>query len=79
VGALAAPGRNLAHLGVRRARALFEALVGDNLDLGRPDEVQLTFGRQIRSNTTGTFSTRVVTHGVDVIVNIFYKHCRIKE
>jgi hypothetical protein len=63
----------------RRARAFFEALAADNLDLGRPDEVQLTFGRQIRSTTTGTFSTKVVTRGVDVIVNVFYKHSRIKE
>jgi hypothetical protein len=63
----------------RRARAFFEALVADNLDLGRPDEVQLTFGRQIRSTTTGAFSTKVVTRGVDVIVNVFYKHSRIKE
>jgi hypothetical protein len=63
----------------RRARGFFEALVADNLDLGRPDEVQLTFGRQIRSNTESPFSTKVVTRGVDVIVNVFYKHSRIKE
>jgi len=63
----------------RRARGFFEALVADNLDIGRPDEVQLTFGRQIRSNTDSPFSTKVVTRGVDVIVNVFYKHSRIKE
>jgi hypothetical protein len=53
----------------RRARGFFEALVADNLDLGRPDEVQLTFGRKIRSDTQSEFSTKVVTRGVDVIVN----------
>lgn len=63
----------------RRARGFFEALVADNLDLGRPDEVQLTFGRKIRSDTQSEFSTKVVTRGVDVIVNVFYKHSRIKE
>lgn len=63
----------------RRARAFFEALVADNLDLGRPNEVQLIFGRQVRSNTVGTFSTKVVTRGVEVTVNIFYRHSRIKE
>jgi hypothetical protein len=63
----------------RRARAFFEALVADNLDLGRPDEVQLIFARKIYSNTDGQFSTKVVTRGVDVIVNVFYKHSRIKE
>jgi hypothetical protein len=54
----------------RRARSFFEALVADNLDLGRPDEVQLTFGRKIRSDTRSEFSTKVVTRGVDVIVNV---------
>ena len=63
----------------RRARGFFEALVADNLDIGRPDEVQLIFGRKIYANTEGQFSTRVVTRGVDVIVNAFYKHSRIKE
>lgn len=63
----------------RRARAFFEATVADNLDLGRPDEVQLIFGRRIQKNTKGTFSTKVVTRGVDVTVNVFYRHSRIKE
>jgi hypothetical protein len=58
----------------RRARAFFEALVTDNLDIGRPDEVQLIFGRKIYSNTDSQFSTKVVTRRVDVIVNVFYKH-----
>jgi hypothetical protein len=62
-----------------RARTFFEALVADNLDIGRPDEVQLIFDRQIRKNTVGTFSTKVVTRGVDVTVNVFYRHSRIKE
>jgi hypothetical protein len=63
----------------RRARAFFEALVADNLDLGRPDEVELIFNRQVRSNTVGKFATRIVTRGVDVILNVSYKHSRIKE
>jgi hypothetical protein len=63
----------------RQARAFFEALVADNLDLGRPDEVQLIFDRRIYANTDSQFSTKVVTRGVDVSVNVFYKHSRIKE
>jgi hypothetical protein len=63
----------------RRARAFFDAVVRDNLDLGRPDEVTLIFDRRIRSDTKGTFATRVVTRGVDVAVNVFYKHSRIKQ
>jgi hypothetical protein len=38
----------------RRARSFVESLITDNLDLGRPDEVQLIFGRQVRKNTKGT-------------------------
>jgi len=63
----------------RRARAFFEAVVADNLSLGRPDEVQLIFDRRVRKDTRGTFSTKVVTRGVEVTVNVFYKHSRIKQ
>ena len=71
--------RTLVFAAPRQARAFFEAVVADNLDLGRPDEAQLIFGRQIRHNTVGTFSTKVVTRGVDVTVNVFYRNSRIKE
>jgi len=63
----------------RDGRAFFEALVADNLDLGRPDTMELIFGRQVRSSTTGVFATRVVTRGVDVTINAFYKHSRVKQ
>ena len=61
------------------ARAFFEALVADNLGLGRPDEVSLIFDRRIRSDTQTGFATRVVTRGVEVTVNVFYRHSRIKQ
>src|SRR5271163_3828397 len=32
----------------RRARFFFEALIGDNLDIGRPANVEIIFGRKIR-------------------------------
>jgi hypothetical protein len=63
----------------RRARGFFEAVVADNLDIGRPDEIKVIFGRQIRSNTKGEFATKVVTRGTDVTINAFYKHSRIKQ
>ena len=64
----------------RRARGFFEAVVADNLDIGRPDEVKLIFGRkQIRRNTRSEFATKVVTRGTDVTINAFYKHSRIKQ
>ena len=63
----------------RQARAFFEALVADNLGIGRPDEISLIFDRRIRSDTDSGFATRVVTRGVEVTVNVFYKHSRIKQ
>jgi hypothetical protein len=63
----------------RRARGFFEALVADNVGTGRPDEVKVIFGRQIYKNTKGEFSTRVVTRGTDVTVNVSYRESRIKQ
>lgn len=63
----------------RRARGLVESLITDNLDLGRPDEVQLIFGRQVRKNTKGTFSSKLVNRGTEMTVNVFYRDSRIKE
>lgn len=63
----------------RNGRAFFEALVADNLDLGRPEQVELIFGRKIRSTTPGVFATRVVTRGVDVTINVGYRHSRVKQ
>ncbi|HZD64738.1 MAG TPA: hypothetical protein VE152_01425, partial [Acidimicrobiales bacterium] len=66
-------------LGPAKIQAFFEAMVADNLDLGRPEEVRLIFSRQIRTTTRSVFSTRVVTRGTDVTVNVSYKNSRIKE
>lgn len=70
----------------RHARALFEAVVADNLDVGRPHEVEVIFtgkaggrGRPHTQPATHRFKTRVVTSGVDVTVNAFWKHSRIKQ
>ena len=68
----------------RRARAFFEALVADNLDVGRPDSVELIFtghrGRRGRlPKVEQVFKTKVVTRDTMVTVNAFYKHSRIKQ
>ena len=63
----------------RYARAFFDALVTDNLDLGRPDTVEIIFDRQVRSSTEGEFRTNVITRGTEVTINAFYKHSRIKQ
>ena len=68
----------------RQARSFFEALVADNLDIGRPASVEVIFGRRIQRNTRGVFRTTVdrPVIGADtsqVIVNVFYKHSRVKQ
>jgi hypothetical protein len=63
----------------RRARAFFEALLADNLDLGRPANIEIIFGRQIRRNTPGTFKTAIDRSVDGVTVNAFYKRSRIKQ
>jgi hypothetical protein len=68
----------------RRARAFFEALIADNLDLGRPENVEIIFGRRVRCDTPGTFRTAIDRPVIDpddkgVVVNIFYKHSRVKQ
>jgi hypothetical protein len=64
----------------RHARGFFEALIADNLDLGRPANVEIIFGRKIRRDTRGTFRTAIDRHdNQGVVVNVFYKHSRIKQ
>ncbi len=45
----------------RHARSFFDALVTDNLDLGRPDTLEIIFDRQVRSTTESEFKTKVIT------------------
>jgi hypothetical protein len=68
----------------RRARGFFEALIADNLDVGRPANVEIIFGRRIRRDTAGVFKTAIdrPVLGPDtggVVLNIFYKHSRVKQ
>jgi hypothetical protein len=60
-------------------RIFFEEVIRENLDLGRPDHVQLVFQRPIHKRTPGCFRTRVVTEGVVPSLYIDYKGCRIKQ
>ena len=76
--------RTIVFTAPRHARGFFEALIADNLDIGRPDQIELIFtGKNERRgrprNHPLTFKTSVVTRGVDVTVNAFYKHSRIKQ
>lgn len=60
-------------------RVFFEDVIRDNLDLGRPDHVQLVFERRVNRRTPGRFRTRVITDGVVPSLHIDYKNSRIKQ
>src|SRR6266511_1833821 len=60
-------------------RAFFEEVIRENLDLGRPDNVQLVFARKITAQTPGRFRTRVITEGVIPSLHIDYRSARVKE
>jgi len=68
----------------RRARAFFEALIAGNLDIGRPANVEIIFNRHIRRDTPGVFRTTIDRPAVGPdsgggVLNLFYKHSRIKQ
>jgi hypothetical protein len=60
-------------------RLFFEDVIRENLDLGRPEHVQLIFGRRVTRQTPGRFRTRVITEDVTPSLHLDYKHTRIKQ
>jgi hypothetical protein len=69
----------------RRARAFFEALVVDNLDIGRPDDVEVIFAGHPRRwgrppKVEPTYKTRIDTRDTTgLTVNADYKNSRVKQ
>jgi hypothetical protein len=60
-------------------RIFFEEIIRENLDIGRPDLVQLIFDRRVTKKTPGRFRTRVLTDGVIPSLHVDYKNSRIKQ
>jgi hypothetical protein len=60
-------------------RIFFEEVIRENLDIGRPDQVQLIFERRVTKRTPGRFRTRVLTEGVVPSLHIDYKNTKIKQ
>jgi hypothetical protein len=60
-------------------RHVFEEIIRENLDLGRPEQVSLIFNRRVTRRTPGTFRTRVITEGVDPSLHLSYKNAKIKQ
>jgi hypothetical protein len=66
------------------ARAFFEALLCENMDLGRPENVELLFRRGQRSGRpaippAGGFKTKIDRYCELVTLNVFYKNSRLKQ
>ena len=60
-------------------RIFFEQVIRENLDIGRPGQVQLIFDRRVTRRTPGRFRTRVITEGVTPSLHVDYKRSRIKQ
>ncbi len=60
-------------------RIFFEDVIRENLDIGRPKQVQLIFDRGVTKTTPSSFRTRVITDGVIPSLHIDYKATRIKQ
>lgn len=60
-------------------RLFFEEVIRENLDLGRPEYLQVVFGRRVTRQTPGRFRTRVITEDVTPSLHLDYKSTRIKQ
>ena len=76
--------RTLVFDGDVHARAFFEALLRENMDLGRPENVELLFRRGQRRGRPAIapargFRTAIDQHCDMVTINVFYKNSRVKQ
>jgi len=65
-----------------QGRHFFEAVIRENLDLGRPDRVGLLFPLRITRKTPPPrygYRTRVITDGVQPSLHVEYKHSHVKQ
>src|SRR5215468_2034976 len=63
----------------QKGREFFEEVMRDNLDLGRPDRLQLIFERRVTKATPGPFRSRVMQEGVHPSLHIQYKNFDLKQ
>ena len=60
-------------------RCFFEEVIRENLDLGRPNQMQLIFDWRVSRRTPGRFRTRVLTEGVVPSLHVEYKKSKVKQ
>ncbi len=75
---------SLTHVFARpvQGRHFFEAVIRENLDLGRPDRVGLLFPHRITRTTPPPawgYRTRVLTDGVEPSLHVEYKSSHVKQ
>ena len=65
----------------RSGRCFFEEVIRENIDLGRPEQVQLIFSRKLRKSTVadGRCRTRIITEGVIPSLHVYYKNTHSKQ
>ncbi len=62
-----------------RARPWFEATIGEQLTLGRPETVSLLFQRRPNRRSSWRFETRVVNAYTSPTITFRYKHSTVKQ
>jgi len=62
-------------------RCFFEQVIRENIDLGRPEQVQLIFTRKMQRKTAtdGRCRTRIITEGVMPSLHVYYKNTHLKQ
>ena len=62
-------------------RCFFEEVIRENIDLGRPEQVQLIFARKMQRKTAtdGRCRTRIITEGVVPSLHVYYKNTHLKQ
>lgn len=60
-------------------RAFFESVIGDQLDLGRPERLQLLFGHRILRNRSAPFRTRVFGAGAQPSLQVEHRRTKVKQ
>src|SRR6201996_3112058 len=62
-------------------RCFFEQVIRENIDLGRPEKVQVIFARKLQKKTVadGRLRTRIITEGVIPSLHVYYKNTHLKQ
>jgi hypothetical protein len=60
-------------------RQFFESVITDQLDLGRPEKLQLIFGHRILRNRSASFRTRVFGAGANPSLHVEHRSTTVKQ